>query len=280
MPDRGLEFYTFARLERIECSAMEIAGKVALVTGAASGIGRATALALAREGASVAVADVDAAGGEETVRQIRAIGGTASCIEADVSTPEGIRAMFQAVEQAFGGVDIVHNNAGIMTMDVPGWPDASLERIHLVVNVNVAGVLMGTRAAIDALRKRGGGVVVNTASIAALVPLPNDPIYAASKAAVAHFTRSCAGLEKSEGIRIGAVLPGMVDTPIIRKTGDGAEPAAWLRPFLEAVPLLAPEAVAREVLELIRDGAPGETRVVDPHGPGGAERSAHAGETR
>jgi 3-oxoacyl-[acyl-carrier protein] reductase len=249
---------------------VEIAGKVALVTGAASGIGRATALALAREGASVAIADVDAAGGEETVRQIEAGGGRARFVEADVSTPDGVRAMFQAVESAFGGVDIVHNNAGIMTMDVPGWPDAPLERIQRVANVNVSGVLMGTRAAIDALRKRGGGVVVNTASIAALAPLPNDPIYAASKAAVVHFTRSCADLEKSEGIRVTAVLPGMVDTPIIQKTGDGTEPAAWLRPFLDAVPLIAPEAVAGAVLDLIRDGAPGETRVVDRGGARGA----------
>ncbi len=243
---------------------MEIKGKVALVTGAASGIGRATALALSHEGARVAVADIDTAGGEETVRQLQKSGGEAVFVQADVSTPAGIEAMFADVKRAYERVDIVHNNAGIMTMDIPGWPDASLERIHLVTNVNAAGVMMGTRQAIAEMGEHGG-VIVNTASIAALGPLPNDPIYAATKAAVVRFTESCEPLAKSHGVRVNAVLPAMVDTPIIRKTGDGKTPAAWLKPMIDSTRMLEPEAIAEAVLDFVRDDSlAGECRVVRP----------------
>ena len=249
---------------------MEIAGKVALVTGAASGIGRATSLALAREGAKVAVADVDQAGGDETARLIKEAGGDATFIAADVSTPAGIEAMFQAVEDAYGGVDIVHNNAGIMTGATPGWPEVGLEKISLVLNVNAVGVMMGTRAAIHALRKRGGGAVVNTASVAALAPMPNDPLYASSKAAVVNFTQACAGLKDSDNVRVNAVLPGMVDTPIIAKTGDGKTPAKWLEPAIAATTMLKPEDIAEAVLAFIKDDSKaGEAEVVANQQPAG-----------
>lgn len=242
---------------------MDINGKVALVTGAASGIGRATALALAQKGARVAVADIDEAGGTETVRQISELGGTATFIKADVSTPAGINAMFDAVEAAFGGVDIVHNNAGIMTGATPNWPDTPNEKLHLVVSVNLAGVIMGTREAVARMRKRGGGAVVNTASIAGLNPMPMDPIYAATKAGVILFTKSCAMLNDSEKVRVNAVLPGMVDTPIIAKTGDGQKPADWLAPAIAAAKILPPEAIAEAVVEYITDDSlAGDTRVV------------------
>ena len=246
---------------------MDIQGKVALVTGASSGIGRATAVALAAEGAAVAVADIDRAGGEETVRAIAGADGRASFFEADVATPAGIAGLFASVEAAYGGIDIVHNNAGIMTGDAPGWPDASMEKIHLVVGVNVAGVMMGTLAAVHALRKRGGGAVVNTASVAAFGPMPFDPIYAATKAAVLSFTQSCAMLAETENIRVNTVLPGMVDTPIIAKTGDGVTPAAWLRPALEATTMLRPEDIAASVLDFVRDDSrAGQAELVASNG--------------
>ena len=257
---------------------MEISGKVALVTGGSSGIGRATALALAAEGATVAVADIDREGGAETVRAIAEAGGQACFFAGDVSTPDGVRSLFAAVEAAFGGIDIVHNNAGIMTGDTPGWPDVGLDKIKLVISVNVAGVMMGTGAAVRALRKRGGGAVVNTASVAALGPMPFDPMYAASKAAVVHFTESCAMLAETENIRVNAVLPGMVDTPIIGKTGDGVNPAEWLRPAIAGTTMLQPEQIADKVIEFIRDDSKiGQAEmVVQPDTPRAAELAAVA----
>lgn len=243
---------------------MEIAGKVALVTGAGSGIGRATAERLAREGAKVVVADIDAAGGEETVRRVAAAGGEAAFVQGDVGTPSGIAELFRAAKHVFGRLDIVHNNAGIMTGDAPGWPDAPLEKVYRVISVNTAGVVMGTREAVAAFREHGeGGVVVNTASIAGMGPLPFDPVYAGSKAAVIHFTKSCAILKELENVRVNAVAPGIVDTPIIAKTGDGTKPAAWLEPSLAGAVLLPPERIAEEVVRLIRDDSlAGEVSVV------------------
>ena len=248
---------------------MDIAGKIAIVTGAGSGIGRASALALAREGARVIVSDIDDAAGAETVELIRKTGGEATFVRADVSSPAAIEALFSAAVDGYGRVDIVHNNAGIMTGDTPGWPDVPLDKILKVVATNAAGVLMGTRQAVQTMRASGGGVVVNTASIAGLSPMPFDPVYAATKAAVILFTQSCALLKDTERVRVNAVLPGMVDTPIIAKTGDGRTPAGWLEPALAGADLLKPDEVANVVLDLGRDeNAAGETRII-------MHRSAH-----
>jgi NAD(P)-dependent dehydrogenase (short-subunit alcohol dehydrogenase family) len=244
---------------------------VALVNGAGSGIGRATAVALGRAGAAVMVADVDDVAGAETVAQVQRFGGQAAYLHADVSTPAGIRAMFAATEDTFGGVDIVHNNAGISTGE-PGWLEVPLERLVQVIAVNTTGVIMGTQAAVRAMRPRGGGVVVNTASIAAHNPSPNMPDYCASKAAVAMFTQCCAGLAESEGVRVNAVSPGMVRTDFQRKTGDGFRPASWLLPAIEHLgdAVLPPEAIAEAVLELIRDdGIAGKVRIVTNKLPSG-----------
>jgi 3-oxoacyl-[acyl-carrier protein] reductase len=240
---------------------MDIDGKVALVTGAASGIGRACARALAAAGARVVVADVDGDGGAETVRLIEDGGGSARFVEADVAEPAGIRALFAAADELFGGVDIVHNNAGIVSGE-PIWPEMPLERLKLIVDVNLAAVCMGTQAGITALRPRGGGAIVNTASIAALRPMPSDPVYGATKAGVVQLTQSCAPLAQ-EGIRVNAVLPGITDTPILAKTGDGSRPAAWLEPVLPKVRMVRPEEIAAVVIELVADdGLAGEIRVV------------------
>ncbi len=240
---------------------MEIDGAVALVTGAASGIGRATAKALAALGAKVLVVDVDDVGGTETARSIDEHGGSARFVQADVASPHGIRTMVEAVHEVFGGVDIVHNNAGIVSGE-PHWPDMGLDRIRLMVDINLAAVCMGTQAAIQAMRARGGGAIVNTASAAALRPFSQDPVYGATKAGVVHFTQSCAPFA-AEGIRVNAVLPGLTDTAIVNKTGDGTRPARWLQPRLQNRKRIAPEAIAAVVIQLVLDESKaGETVVV------------------
>ena len=241
---------------------MEIAGKVAVVTGAGSGIGRATALALAAEGATVVVADVDDIGGSETVGLVHdAGGGIATYVRTDVTEPRSLEALFEGVEAEHGGIDILHNNAGLVSGE-PLWPDITPETLLRVMNVNLGGVVLGTRLVIPAMRRRGGGVIVNTASMAALFPLTPDPIYSATKAGVTMFTRACAPMAE-EGIRVNAVLPGLVDTALLAKSGDGERWAEWAVAANEIMGLLAPEDVARAVLDLIHDDtAVAEERIV------------------
>ena len=241
---------------------MQLVGKVALVTGAGAGIGRASAEAFAAVGASVVVVDLDEAAAIATVDQIRAASGEAVAVQADVSLAADIRRMFDEATRVFGGVDIVHNNAGLISGE-PLWPDGSLERVAAVIAVNLGGVAMGTQQGIIELRKRGGGVIINTASVAALGPLPSDPVYSATKAGVVRIVESCVGFA-AEGIRVNAVLPGMVDTDMTMKhTGDGTRSAAWLGPVLASTLLLSAAEIAAVVLELVCDDtAVGECRVI------------------
>jgi len=230
---------------------VQIEGKVAVVTGAGSGIGRATAQALARAGATVVVADVDEAGGSETVGLVHDDGGRAAFRRTDVTEPRSLEATFAAAEADHGGLDIVHNNAGLVCGE-PLWPDITPETLLRVMSVNLGGVVVGTRLAVPAMRRRGGGAIVNTASMAALFPLTPDPIYSATKAGVAMFTRACAPLAE-EGIRVNAVLPGLVDTPLLPKSGDGERWAEWAQLAEQVMGLLSPDDVAAAVLALVRD---------------------------
>jgi NAD(P)-dependent dehydrogenase (short-subunit alcohol dehydrogenase family) len=241
---------------------MDIDGKVAVVTGAGSGIGRATALAFAAAGSSVVVADIDEVGGAETVGLVHDSGaGAAVFVRADVTEARSVEAMFAAAQSEFGGVDIVHNNAGLVCGE-PLWPDITPETLLRVMNVNLGGVVLGTRLAIPYLRRRDGGAIVNTASMAALFPMTVDPIYSATKAGVTMFTRACSELA-TEGIRVNSVLPGLVDTALLPKTGDGESWADWAHASKELMGLLQAEEVAEVVLDLVRDDtAVAEERVV------------------
>lgn len=240
---------------------MELEGKVAVVTGAGSGIGRASALAFGAAGCTVVVADIDEAGGAETVGLAHDAGAVASFARTDVTEPRSLEATFAAAEAEHGGLDILHNNAGLVC-GAPLWPDITPETLLRVMNVNLGGVVLGTRLAIPAMRRRGGGAIVNTASMAAMFPMADDPIYSATKAGVTMFTRACARLAE-EDIRVNAVLPGLVDTPLLPKTGDGDKWADWAYLARDHMGILEAEEVALAVLELVcDDDAVAQERVV------------------
>lgn len=237
---------------------MQLAGRVALVTGGGSGIGRATAVELARRGAAVAIADLDMDGAEQTVaRCVEAGAADAFALRCDVSVPAELAALIDAVVARAGGLDVLHSNAGIPTGD-PAFPDTSVERILQVLAVDLAAVILGAKLALPHLRAGDGGVIVNTASQGGVVPLPTDQAYGAAKAGVIHFTRSCRRWPRLYGVRVNAVVPGWVDTPIVARSGAASSGASdrWGSP-------LQPVDVARVVLELVEDdGASAECREI------------------
>jgi NAD(P)-dependent dehydrogenase (short-subunit alcohol dehydrogenase family) len=227
---------------------------VACVTGAASGIGQATAVALADAGArGVVVTDVRPGSLGETVARVEDAGAEAVGLEADAGRVEDWQRCIEAVDARFGRLDILHANAG-MGEGEAGWPGVAPERALAIVDVNLGGVVLGTRMALPLMQRGGGGVVVATSSGAGLAPLPYQAVYAATKAGVIHFVKSCAPLAESHGVRVNCVCPGLTDTPMMYEPGGG-EIADWIQPVVDAMPLLRPEDIARAVLEIVRDDA-------------------------
>jgi len=192
--------------------------KVALVTGAASGIGRATALAFAREGAKVLVADVSVDGGEETVRMIKDLGADAAFVKADVSVDAEVAGMVAEAVDRFGGLDVAVNNAGIEGALAPTaeYPAEIWDR---VIAINLTGVWRSMRYEIPELLKRGGGAIVNVASILGVVGFANAPAYTAAKHGVVGLTKVAAMEYAPQGIRINAVGPGFIETPMVMERG-------------------------------------------------------------
>ena len=227
-----------------------VAGKAAIVTGGASGIGRATARVLAREGASVCIADVDEAGGRQVADEIAATGGEAIFVRTDVGVRTDVIAMFERIEEAFGRVDIVHNNAirvrdGAATeLDERDW-DATL-------NIGLKAIFLAAKYGIPIMRKTGGGTIINTGSVHSLVSLPTCTAYDAAKAGVLGLTRTLA-IDYGPDIRVCAVLPGAILTPL----WDGA-PEENRRRYAQMVPakrLGTGQDVANAVLFLASDEA-------------------------
>ena len=232
-------------------------GKTALVTGGGSGIGRAASLAYAKDGARVVVADVNVEGGEETVQLIKETGGEAILVHADVSKPEDTQAMVAQAVETFGSLDCAFNNAGI-----GGGKERHLTADYLeddwdrVMSINLKGVWLCMKAEIPQMLKQGKGAIVNTASIAGLVGLSGTVAYVAAKHGVTGLTKAAAMEYAKSGIRVNAVCPGYIQTPLVQGIFDeidGYKERVASRHPMDR--LGEPEEIAQAVLWLSSDSA-------------------------
>jgi NAD(P)-dependent dehydrogenase (short-subunit alcohol dehydrogenase family) len=204
---------------------MKFQNKVALITGAGSGIGRATALGFAARGAKVVVVDRDAAGGEATAGIIRQQGGESIFVQADVTKADAVQAYVAKAVSAFGRIDCFHNNAGIegTVANIADYDEAMFDT---VMAVNVRGVFLGLKYVVKQMLAQGsGGAIVNTASVAGLMGSPGMPAYVASKHAVLGLTKTASGEVARHGIRVNAVCPGPIDTRMIHDLEKQLNPA-------------------------------------------------------
>ncbi len=246
---------------------MRLQGKVALITGAGSGIGRESAVLFAREGARVVVVDVNEAGGEETVRTVRSAGGEAVFVHADVSKASDAQRMIQVAEETFGQLNVLFNNAGVFHADDRSVLDTSEAIWDFVISVNLKGVFLGCKYGVPALLRAGGGSIINTASFVALIGAAVPQIaYTASKGGVLSMTREIAVEFARQNVRANALCPGPVDTPLLAPLL--ADPAARQRRLVHIPPgrLAQASEIARAALFLASDESSyinGATFVVD-----------------
>jgi len=234
---------------------MSFTNKVAIVTGAGVGIGQATALLLARQGARVVVADYDAAVGANTVELIRKAGGEAAFVQADVSKATDAEKMVKTALDTYGRLDILVNNAGIYTKgDTLTTAQSDWERI---LGVNLTGVFLCSKYAIEAMKKTDGGVIVNVASEAGLVAIRNQVAYNVSKSGVIALTKSTAVDFAPHNIRVNCICPGTTETPLVKASvAREADPAKARRALEECRPLNRlgrAEEIAAGILSLAAD---------------------------
>jgi NAD(P)-dependent dehydrogenase (short-subunit alcohol dehydrogenase family) len=253
---------------------MQIDGKTLVITGAAAGIGRATALAFAAKGAArIHIADVDEAGMAETVRMIEAQGlqVRAHAWRVDLADIAALQIWLQALDDE-GGYDVLYNNAGVV-LGGTQFPEAPVDRLQWIIDVNLTAVVVATQIAAQAMHARGGGVIVNTVSTVALGKGFSDALYATTKSGVMMFTRCCAGLKESWNVRVCGVLPGLTNTPILKKTGDDGDYAPWMAPILANNAMCQPEDIAAAVVDMVEDDSlPGGDWVAVRHIDGRIER--------
>ncbi|MEX0761627.1 MAG: glucose 1-dehydrogenase [Dehalococcoidia bacterium] len=250
----------------------EFDGKVVIVTGGALGMGRAAALAFAREGASVAVADIDEPAGRAIVEAMDDLMGTGLFVKADAGNSRDCKHVVDETVSAFGGVDILFNNVGIQPPEsyanVVDLPEEVWDRI---ISVNLKSRFIMSKHSIPHMRRRGGGVIINNASVQGLQSMPGVPAYAASKGGDLSLTRQMALDFARDNIRVLAVCPGTIDTPLVRKAAEasGKDVESELQQYGKAHPLGRvgqSEEVAEVVLFLASDRASfmtGEHVVVD-----------------
>ena len=242
----------------------DFSGKVVLVTGAAAGIGMATAEAFAAAGARVIASDVDVENGQVVVQSITASGGDAVFIPCNVADAEQVQALVNQIEADYGRLDCAFNNAGI-EIERGKLADGDEAVFDRIMDVNVKGVWQCMRFEIALMLKNGGGAIVNTASVAALGAAPKMSIYAASKHAVLGLTRSAAVEYGKQGIRVNAVCPAVIDTEMFRRAAEieprKAEFAAAMHPVGR---IGKAEEIAAAVLYLCSDGAGFTTGIALP----------------
>jgi len=203
---------------------MRLENKVALITGGASGIGRESSLLFAQEGAAVAVVDRDRDGAEAVASEIEALGGRAVAVTADVAKATDTEAMVAATEEAFGALHVLFNNAGIMHPDDGDAQQTDEDVWQLTIDINLKGVWLGCRYGIPAIRRAGGGSVINTASFVALMGAATPQIaYTASKGGVAAMSRELAVIHARENIRVNALCPGPLHTELLMSYLDTDE---------------------------------------------------------
>jgi NAD(P)-dependent dehydrogenase (short-subunit alcohol dehydrogenase family) len=247
---------------------LNFSGKVAFVTGAASGIGREAALAFAREGASVVCADVSEKGNEQTARMIKEEGGRAIAVRCDVTRAEDVKAALDKAIEAFGRLDFAFNNAGIEPRNPAPTAEYEEEEWNRIIDINLRGVFLCMKYEIPLMLKHGqGGAIVNTSSGAGVIGIKGSPAYTAAKHGLVGLTKAAALDYAAQNIRINAVCPGYIDTPMMERfTGGTPEGRAKVIGEEPAGRMGKPEEIAAAVLWLCSEGAAfmvGHAMVVD-----------------
>ena len=229
--------------------------KVALVTGASSGIGRATALVFAREGAKVVVADLNVVGGQETVQLVKAAGGEAVFVETDVAQADSVEAMVQTAVDTYGRLDCAHNNAGVEGV-LSRTAEQTEQDWEPVIRINLKGVWLCMKYELPHMVQQGSGAIVNTASGAGLIGVKRMAAYVASKHGVIGLTKTAALEYAKSGVRVNAVCPGVIQTAMVERV-SGRRPDV-LEKMIAAEPIGRsgqPEEIAESVVWLCSDAA-------------------------
>ena len=246
---------------------MRLQDKIAVIAGAATGIGRASALLFAREGATVVVGDINDEAGEETVTLIRQAGGAATYVHSDVGSPGDVERLVQTVVDDYGRLDVIFNNVGI---DIVGKVhETSEETWERCININLSGVFRGMKYAIPPMLRGGGGSIISTASIQGLVAFDGYAAYAAAKGAIVQLTRQVAFDYARHNIRVNCICPGTVLTPMVINQIDPANLQAGIEVIGQGIPLGRigqPEDIAAAALYLASDDSrwvTGHALVVD-----------------
>ncbi len=230
-------------------------GKVAIVTGASAGIGHATALAFAREGAAVVVADIDGDRGEKTAVEIEGIGAEAIFARADVSSADDVAALVARTVERFGRLDFAFNNAGVEGAPAP-TAECTLDNWSRTIAINLTGVFLCMREEIPKMLLTGGGAIVNNSSVAGLVGFAGIPAYTASKHGIVGLTKTAAIEYATQGIRVNAVCPGVIQTEMITRFTHGDPDAAAQLLHTEPIGRLGrPEEIADTVVWLCSEQA-------------------------